>query len=95
MLMVNQTAAYHGKFLNLMGVNLSQICLTNGRGVRERRDGSEGAMKKPDARGPSPGQKAKKALGQKLNRPSKPPPSPNELRSPRPADRNKSIKNGR
>ncbi|MBA3962385.1 MAG: hypothetical protein H0X40_10850 [Chthoniobacterales bacterium] len=35
-------------------------------------------MKKPEAHG-TPSQKAKKALGDKLNRPSKPPPSPNEL----------------
>ena len=30
---------------------------------------------KPNARGPSPGSKAQKALGQKLNRPAKPPPT--------------------
>ena len=32
-------------------------------------------MEKPNARGPSPGEKAKKALGKKLNRPAKPPPT--------------------
>jgi len=36
-------------------------------------------MKKTEARGPTASEKAKKALGQKLNRPSKPPPSPNDL----------------
>ena len=30
---------------------------------------------KPNARGPSPGEKAQKALGPKLNRPAKPPPT--------------------
>jgi hypothetical protein len=30
---------------------------------------------KPNARGPSPGEKAQKALGNKLNRPAKPPPT--------------------
>ena len=32
-------------------------------------------MEKPNARGPSPGDKAQKALGNKLNRPAKPPPT--------------------
>ena len=32
-------------------------------------------MEKPDAHGPSPGEKASKALGKKLNRPAKPPPT--------------------
>ncbi len=32
-------------------------------------------LEKPDARGPSPGEKAQKALGRKLNRPAKPPPT--------------------
>lgn len=32
-------------------------------------------MEKPNARGPSPGNKAQKALGNKLNRPAKPPPT--------------------
>ena len=32
-------------------------------------------LEKPNARGPSPGAKAQKALGKKLNRPSKPPPT--------------------
>ena len=32
-------------------------------------------MEKPDASGPSPGEKAQKALGKKLNRPAKPPPT--------------------
>jgi hypothetical protein len=32
-------------------------------------------MDKPDARGPSAGEKAQKALGPKLNRPAKPPPT--------------------
>ena len=32
-------------------------------------------MEKPDARGPSAGEKAQKALGKKLNRPAKPPPT--------------------
>ncbi len=47
------------------------------------------AMKKPEVPGPSPSEKAKRSLGAKLNRPPKPPPSPNELpleRKP-PADR--------
>ncbi|MEO6871029.1 MAG: hypothetical protein ABI233_02280 [Chthoniobacterales bacterium] len=46
-------------------------------------------MKKPETSGPTPTEKSKKALGQKLNRPSKLPPSPNELPVPRrkPADR--------
>jgi hypothetical protein len=39
-------------------------------------------MKKPDARGPSPSEKARKALGEKLNRPSKPPPAPDDLPPP-------------
>lgn len=46
------------------------------------------AMKKPEVHGPSPSEKAKRSLGAKLNRPSKPPPSPNELsleRKPLPA----------
>ncbi|MEO7167607.1 MAG: hypothetical protein ABI787_04650 [Spartobacteria bacterium] len=33
-------------------------------------------MRKTNVRGPSPEEKAKKSLGQKLNRPSKPPPPP-------------------
>jgi hypothetical protein len=33
-------------------------------------------LKKPTARGPSPARKAERALGQKLNRKSKPPPDP-------------------
>lgn len=37
------------------------------------------AMKKPEVRGPSPSEKAKQSLGAKLNRPSKSPPSPNDL----------------
>ncbi len=32
-------------------------------------------LEKPDARGPSAGEKAQKALGKKLNRPAKPPPT--------------------
>ncbi|CAN5610168.1 hypothetical protein BH18VER1_BH18VER1_12120 [soil metagenome] len=32
-------------------------------------------LEKPNARGPSPGEKAHKALGKKLNRPAKPPPT--------------------
>ena len=32
-------------------------------------------MEKPNARGPTPGEKAQKALGEKLNRPAKPPPT--------------------
>ena len=32
-------------------------------------------MEKPEASGPTPGEKAQKALGNKLNRPSKPPPT--------------------
>jgi hypothetical protein len=32
-------------------------------------------MEKPDAQGPTPGNKAQKALGNKLNRPAKPPPT--------------------
>ena len=32
-------------------------------------------MEKPNARGPTPGEKAQKALGKKLNRPAKPPPT--------------------
>lgn len=32
-------------------------------------------MEKPDASGPTPGAKAQKALGNKLNRPAKPPPT--------------------
>ncbi len=32
-------------------------------------------MEKPNARGPRPGEKAQKALGKKLNRPAKPPPT--------------------
>ena len=32
-------------------------------------------MKKPAARGPTPGEKAQKSLGKKLNRPAKPPPT--------------------
>lgn len=32
-------------------------------------------LEKPDARGPSAGEKAQKALGRKLNRPAKPPPT--------------------
>ena len=32
-------------------------------------------MEKPNARGPSAGEKAQKALGKKLNRPAKPPPT--------------------
>ena len=32
-------------------------------------------MEKPNARGPTPGNKAQKALGNKLNRPAKPPPT--------------------
>ena len=32
-------------------------------------------MKKPDVRGPTPGEKAQKSLGKKLNRPAKPPPT--------------------
>ena len=32
-------------------------------------------MEKPNARGPTPGEKARKALGNKLNRPAKPPPT--------------------
>ena len=32
-------------------------------------------MEKPNARGPTPGEKAQKALGNKLNRPAKPPPT--------------------
>ena len=31
--------------------------------------------KKPNARGPTAGEKAQKALGNKLNRPAKPPPT--------------------
>ncbi|HEY2713140.1 MAG TPA: hypothetical protein VGI60_11550 [Chthoniobacterales bacterium] len=34
-------------------------------------------MKKSNVRGPAPAEKARKALGEKLNLPSKPPPSPN------------------
>ena len=32
-------------------------------------------MEKPNARGPTAGEKAQKALGNKLNRPAKPPPT--------------------
>ena len=32
-------------------------------------------MEKPEASGPTPGEKARKALGNKLNRPAKPPPT--------------------
>ena len=32
-------------------------------------------MEKPKTRGPSAGEKAQKALGKKLNRPAKPPPT--------------------
>ncbi len=32
-------------------------------------------MEKPNARGPRPSEKAQKALGKKLNRPAKPPPT--------------------
>jgi hypothetical protein len=32
-------------------------------------------QEKPSARGPSAGEKAQKALGEKLNRPAKPPPT--------------------
>ncbi|MFN2507567.1 MAG: hypothetical protein ABR589_02205 [Chthoniobacterales bacterium] len=32
-------------------------------------------LEKPTARGPSPREKAQKALGKKLNRPAKPPPT--------------------
>ncbi|HEY2802035.1 MAG TPA: hypothetical protein VGI85_15705 [Chthoniobacterales bacterium] len=42
-------------------------------------------MKKPQARGPTPSEKAKKSLDEKLNRPPKPPPAPNDL--PPPPDR--------
>jgi hypothetical protein len=36
-------------------------------------------LEKPTARGPSPRKKAERALGQKLNRKSKPPPDPSAL----------------
>ena len=49
-------------------------------------------MKKPEARGPTPSEKARKALGQKLNRPSKPPPSPNDLLLEKKAAPTKPIK---
>ena len=32
-------------------------------------------MEKPNSRGPTPGEKAQKALGKKLNRPAKPTPT--------------------
>ena len=32
-------------------------------------------MEKPKASGPTPGEKAQKSLGKKLNRPAKPPPT--------------------
>lgn len=54
----------------------------------------DGTMKKPEARGPSPARKAKNVLRQKLNRPFKPPPLPNELQSPRFADSKKPLTNG-
>ena len=50
-----------------------------GKGV----DSEKCAMKKPEVRGPSPSEKARKSLGQKLNRPQKPPPLPNDLQWPR------------
>ena len=34
-----------------------------------------GELEKPNARGPSPREKAQKALGRNLNRPAKPPPT--------------------
>ncbi len=40
-------------------------------------------MREPKARGPSPSEKAKKSLGEKLNRPPKPPPTPDSLPPPR------------
>ncbi len=49
-------------------------------------------MKKPQARGPSPAAKAKKALGEKLNRPAKPPPTPDQLPPPRRRPANRPIK---
>jgi hypothetical protein len=49
-------------------------------------------MKKPEARGPKPSEKAKKALGEKLNRPPKPPPTPDELPPLRHAPRSRPIK---
>ncbi len=46
-------------------------------------------LEKPTARGPSPDAKAKKALGNKLNRKPKPPPKPlgSEVIKGGPADR--------
>jgi hypothetical protein len=49
-------------------------------------------MKKPNVRGPSPAEKAKKSLGQKLNRPPKPPPSLDDQPLPRRAPPSQPIK---
>jgi hypothetical protein len=49
-------------------------------------------MKKPEARGPSPSEKAHKALGQKLNRPPKPPPTPDNLPPPRRSPASRPVK---
>jgi hypothetical protein len=49
-------------------------------------------MKKSNVRGPSPADKAKKSLGQKLNRPPKPPPSPNDKLLPRRAPPSRPVK---
>jgi hypothetical protein len=51
--------------------------------VKEKKSLSFFVMKKPEARGPSSSEKARKSLGQKLNRPPKPPPTPNDLPPPR------------
>ncbi len=50
------------------------------------------AMKKPKVRGPSPSAKAKQSLGQKLNRPPKPPPSPHNEPLPRRVPPSRPIK---
>jgi hypothetical protein len=52
-------------------------------------------MKKPNVRGPSPSAKAKQSLGQKLNRPPKLPPSPNDLPVPRRKPASRPIKGDR
>jgi hypothetical protein len=50
------------------------------------------SMKKPDVRGPSPAEKARKALGEKLNRPPKPPPTPSDNSLPRRPPPSKRLK---
>ncbi|HEY5035951.1 MAG TPA: hypothetical protein VII74_02325 [Chthoniobacterales bacterium] len=52
-------------------------------------------MKKPNARGPTPSAKAKQSLGEKLNRPPKPPPTPNDLPPPRRTPPSRPIKGER